>query len=345
MKQLWLGTWGLTGHQWSPIDANTAKRTLQTAFDHGIRAFDTAESYGNGQAEQLLGQLFRNVAAEIRIATKSQLREPEPLRRHLATSLRRLHREYVDLYYIHWTREGLPLEPAIEELERQRSAGRVRRIGLCNVTAREIETARSVGNIDVIQVGYNAIWRKPEEKIIPFCEKHRIPMLSYSPLAQGLLAHRFPADPTWHPNDHRQKTPLFTPPAWPQVHRFHERFHSLAEAAGTDPVTLAFAWILKNLPGTDGSGIVVGGRSRSQVIEIAEAWSRTVGDCAVEPPVLRAFEVQDRLNRPTGHIPSGTTLGPLLNSVTELSDQLQPHLPNLQNMFGYRPNPVGRRSS
>ena len=107
------GTWALGETDWGPISAPDARRLLETARELGIRHFDTAESYGNGRAEQLIGQAFRRAFKTDRetffIAGKSVVRDPRSQEVHLERSLRRCGCEYFDRYYIHWPREGISL--------------------------------------------------------------------------------------------------------------------------------------------------------------------------------------------------------------------------------------------
>ncbi|MEX2444598.1 MAG: aldo/keto reductase [Alkalispirochaeta sp.] len=130
-----LGTWFLDKSAWPAIDTARAKALLSHAWDRGFRHFDTAEAYGNGRAEQLVGQALRRQVrerrSELHVATKSVVRPPQSLRTHLERSLRRMGLDFVDTYYIHWPRQGIDLAAAVEELARRRDQGLLRRIGLC----------------------------------------------------------------------------------------------------------------------------------------------------------------------------------------------------------------------
>lgn len=328
-----LGTWQLDGRDWGPISARDGKTLLLTAWERGFRHFDTAERYGNGRAEQLIGQALRGVIRDnreaISIASKSELRTPVSLTRHLERSLRRIGTDYLDLYYIHWPRKGLSLPAAVEELERDRRRGLIRAIGLSNVTLRELEEAQGAATIDAVQLGYNLIWRRPEREFgallaggapepPPTAAASPAPprVYAYSPLAQGLLAHPFPAERDRLPEDHRRTTPLFMEPAWPAVHAFAEEMRGMCRERGLEPAAVALAWLLAR-----GVTPVVGVRTPTQLDRLVEAIRRLGSPpwAVVEAPGAAEREI--------------------LAALTIASDALQSCLPDLPNMFGYVPRP------
>ena len=316
---LGFGTWALGGTDWGPIEPAVAKRLLRTARDLGFRHFDTAESYGNGRSEQLLGQALRDDLRRDResyvIASKSVVRAPRPLGRHLERSLRRLGTEYVDLFYIHWPREGVDLHAAVEELLRQVDLGRIRWIGLSNVSRREYEEIAGTLPVAAVQAGYNALWRGPEKDLWPAVRCARV---AYSPLAQGLLARPFPSDPDWPEGDHRQKTPLFSKPLWSAVHRFHQEYLRACRDHDLHPGATAIAWLLgtkwsgrRTLPRA--SAAVVGGRRPRDVQELVTG--------------LEAAYTPEGARRCTA----------ALEEVEQAYTRVEGMLPVLPNIFGYVP--------
>jgi len=327
-----LGTWQLDGRDWGPFSARQGKALLIAAWERGVRYFDSAERYGNGRAEQLIGQALRDVIRGNRetlsIASKSELRPPSSLTRHLERSLRRIGTDYLDLYYIHWPREGMSLPAAVEELERNRRRGLIRAIGVSNVTPGELEEAQGAGTIDALQLGYNLIWRRPERQFgalltggapepPPIVAADPTPaaapapprVFAYSPLAQGLLAHPFPAERDQLPEDHRRETPLFSGPVWPAVHAFATEMLATCREHGLEPAAVALAWLLAR-----GVTPVVGVHTPTQLDRLVEALNRRGS-----PPWAEGEA--------------------LLSILTTASDALQKNLPDLPNMFGYVPRP------
>jgi myo-inositol catabolism protein IolS len=306
---LGFGTWAIGGDGWGPMTSAAARNILSAAWDAGFRHFDSAEAYGNGRAEQLLGQALRShlrdLRPQIQITTKSVVRPPGALRRHLERSLRRMGVEYIDLYYIHWPRPGISLAAAVEELERARAAGLIRYIGLSNVTPEEVREAAESGAVDAVQFGYNFLWRSPERTGLTGLREYRV---AYSPLAQGLLARAFPARPQWDDGDHRRKTPLFGTDAWPEVHRFQRRFVESCKDAGIPPAAVALTWATRRV-----DAAVVGGRRKEHIGELCAGLAVARREAAACLALLEELEVD--------------------------SLWLQERLPELPNFFGYEPTP------
>ncbi|MFW5796809.1 MAG: aldo/keto reductase [Alkalispirochaeta sp.] len=337
LDRIAFGTWALGETDWGPLSVPDARRVLRTAWESGLYRFDTAEVYGNGRAEQLIGQEFRreirSARDTIEIATKSVVRDPPAQRKHLERSLRRCGCEYFDRYYIHWPREGIDLAAAVAALEEARLAGLIREIGVCNVTVAEYRKAASVAPIAAVQFGYNLIWRRPERDGLTGTTSSR--RVAYSPLAQGLLARPFPDAPVWNEMDHRRYTPLFSPPAATRTLPFSRKYVAACEERGFHPGAVAVVWLLGiPSPGdkqpaagsisTERSGtsslpsrveeVVVGGRRPEHVSTLVSGTRRLTGANAPD-------------------------LVPFIREVEGWSRELQRYLPDLPNIFGYVPTP------
>lgn len=319
---LGFGTWALGGTDWGPISAAAAKSVIRCAWDQGFRHFDSAESYGDGRAEQLLGQALRGEIRARReslyLATKSVVREPPALVKHLERSLRRLGTTRIDLYYIHWPRRGISLLHAVEELDRQRERGRIGAIGLSNVSAREYREVSDRFSLDAVQAGYNILWRSPEKELLPFMKRgeRQSCLVAYSPLAQGLLARAFSLATLPEEGDHRSRTPLFTPPVREAVLRFNNRYVELCRDCGLLPAAVALRWLLS--PGR-ADAAVVGGRTADQVRMLAEGLASTAGREGTE-----RYRILER-------------------EIEALYTGARPAIPDLPNLFGYIPRPVSEK--
>ncbi len=165
-------------------------RSLKLGIDLGMTFIDTAEGYGGGHSEELVGQAVRGIRDKVFIATKVS---PENLPYDLVInaaegSLRRLNTDYIDLYQIHWPNPAIPVSETMKAIERLIFDGKIRHIGVSNFSIREVKEASEAlvsHVINSIQVEYNLFDRSIEEHILPYCEQKNITTIAYSPLDQG----------------------------------------------------------------------------------------------------------------------------------------------------------------
>lgn len=189
-----LGTW-LIGGGSSPdysMDME-AIEAIRYAIELDMTHIDTAEMYGGGHAEELVGEAIKSFKRdEIFIASKvwhTNLRYDDVLRA-CERSLRRIQTSYIDLYYIHWPSDVIPLSETMKAMERLYKDGKIRYIGLSNFSPTQIEEARSyLSTTDVvaIQAEYSLYNRKIEGDVIPYCFRNNLTVVAYSPLARGAL--------------------------------------------------------------------------------------------------------------------------------------------------------------
>lgn len=172
-------------------DEDAAVAALREAFSAGLHLVDTAEVYGDGRAERLIARAAEG-HAPVRIATKisPEHLHPADIRPTLDASLRRLRRDRVDLYQIHWSNPTVPLAESLVVLEDLAIEGKIGAIGVCNFSMNELREAKAVlGRIPLaaLQAEYNLFDRHVERDMLPFCEANRMAFLAYSPLDQGFL--------------------------------------------------------------------------------------------------------------------------------------------------------------
>lgn len=174
---------------WGGQKHSDSVRTIHAALRAGINHFDTAQVYGNGRSEQVVGQELRKIREQVIIADKFMPYSGDPLyiAGKVELSLRRLNTDYIDIMYIHWPVPGVENAAVTEALEKLREQGKIRYIGVSNFSCTELEDAYRGGNVDYCQVGYNFLWRRCEEDIVPLCLKHGTELVAYSFFAQGLL--------------------------------------------------------------------------------------------------------------------------------------------------------------
>jgi len=189
-----MGCWAIAGdHTWGPQDEADSIATIHAALDAGVNFFDTAEGYGNGYSEEVVGKALRDRREEAIIATKvsaSHLSQDEIVKA-CGRSLKRLQSDYIDLYQIHWPSRTIPLDETMYALERLREQGKIRAIGVCNFAAQDLTDLLAVGHVETDQLPYSLLWRAIEYGIQPKCVEKRIGILCYSPLLQGLLTGKF----------------------------------------------------------------------------------------------------------------------------------------------------------
>ncbi len=284
---LGLGCWALAGGEgWGDQDEHTAIATIHAALDCGINLLDTAEGYGAGKSEEIVGLALADRRARALIATKISPHHADPagLRHYLEASLRRLQTDYVDIYMLHWPLANQPIDETLAALQALKQEGKIRAIGLSNFGPQQFGEALRTGvSIDAHQLCYNLISRGIEYEVLPLCRQHQVGVLTYMPLMQGLLSGR------WRTADEvppfRARTRHFSS-ARPGARHGEpgaeaETFAALDEirqiAAETDrPMSeLALAWVAAQQGVTS---VLAGGRSPEQVTQNAQAMAEPLPD-------------------------------------------------------------------
>ncbi len=208
-----LGCWPFAGDAtWGAQDDKDSIATVHAALDSGINFFDTAEGYGDGRSERVLGQGLKGRRSKAVVATKAS---PDHLSSEDITlacekSLRNLGTDYIDLYLIHWASRAavmaarsaaigsggsaekeVPLRETVDALQRLKKQGKVRAIGVCNFGVQDLAAITRLTGIVVNQLPYSLLWRSIEYEIKPKCVESKVGLMCYSPLAQGLLTGRY----------------------------------------------------------------------------------------------------------------------------------------------------------
>ena len=189
-----MGCWALAGDAlWGPQDDSDSIAAVHAALDLGVNLFDTAEGYGDGYSEMVLGKALAGRRREAVIATKVSPTHlsRDGIQKACERSLRRLNTDYIDLYQIHWASREVPIAETFAALEGLRSQGKVRAIGVCNFGVRDLSDFLAVGRCETNQLPYSLLWRGIEFEIRQKCQDNEVGILCYSPLAQGLLTGKF----------------------------------------------------------------------------------------------------------------------------------------------------------
>ncbi len=272
VTELILGTWAIGGTMWSAYDEKSAIEAIETAIDCGINTIDTAPAYGGGHAEELIGSIVKGKRDSIIIATKCGLNiegryeknlSPEFIRHDLEMSLKRLQTDYVDLYQIHWPVSDVPIEESMAELIKLKEDGKIRHIGVCNFSGKELKDAISCGDVVSYQPNYSLLERDIESDQMKVCVEHGLGMISYGSLGAGMLTGKYRELPVFPRSDARYFFyRFFKKEYWPKVKEVVNTLRSIADKRGTRPGHVAIAWILSR-PAV--SGAIFGARSADQV--------------------------------------------------------------------------------
>lgn len=266
-----LGVWqfGDKGWGWgTAVTEEDALSVLQTAFDAGVNFIDTAEGYGRGISEQVVGNFIKKVGRHnLVIATKvsGQHLRYRDVMMAAEGSLSRLGISTIDLYQVHFANPYVPLRQTMEAMEDLVDQRMIRYIGVSNFSApliKDAQHALSRNGIVSNQVRYNLLQRSVEEESLPYCREHGIAIIAYSPLAQGLLTGKF-EKPDLAENDLRKDNLLFNPENFGRVLKDIDVLKEVARKYNKTPGQVALAWLLSR----DDVLPIPGAKRPSQVTE------------------------------------------------------------------------------
>jgi methylglyoxal reductase len=292
------GAWAVGGWMWGGVEESEAVKTINAAIDAGINFIDTAPIYGFGRSEEVVGKAIKNRRDEVILATKCGMvwdvekgdffftsdaeiirkdggdikvylyLGPESIRREVEASLKRLGTDHIDLYQTHWQESTTPIADVMEELLKLRDEGKIRSIGVSNVSVSQFEEYRAVGAVDTDQEQYSMLFREHEKCLLPYCAGNDLAFLAYSPLAQGLLTGKVGPDRVFPEGDQRRAKPRFSAENRAKIATMLEKFKPIAEERGITLGQLAIAWTLAQ-PGC--THALVGARTPRQAVENAAA--------------------------------------------------------------------------
>jgi aryl-alcohol dehydrogenase-like predicted oxidoreductase len=278
-----VGAWAAGGVGWGRQDEKDSIAAIKCAVAQGVNWVDTAPTYGLGFSEELVGRAIAQLPPgerpmvftkcsrvwDVGGAVRSDL-SPASLRRECEASLTRLGIDVIDLYQIHQPAPEADLEQGWETLMRLRDEGKVRQIGVSNFSVAQLERLVRIEPVESLQPRYSLIDRRIEGTIVPYCGRHGIGLIVWSPLMRGLLAGRLSRDAiaTLPPDDTRRDEPEFQEPRLSRNLALVERLRRVARRHGRTPAQVAIAWTLRDPVVT---GAIVGMRSAEQAASIAAA--------------------------------------------------------------------------
>ncbi|MEV6827126.1 aldo/keto reductase [Amycolatopsis sp. NPDC051102] len=269
VSKIAFGTWQLGG-DWGAFDEDTAIAAIHHARDLGVNFFDTAQAYGRGRSEVLLGRALRNVSGVV-IATKGGINpraaRPRDSRRAwltqgLDSSLRNLNVDHIDLYQVHWPDPDTPAAEVAGLMQEFVDAGKVRHVGVSNYDAAQLEAFDATRPVETLQPPYHLFRRGIETDSLPYAREHDIGVFVYSPLGSGLLTGALSPDTTFEPTDWRSKSSAFQDDNLRRNLQVVDRLKEFAARRGITVSQLAIAWTLAR-PGVHAA--IVGARRSAHI--------------------------------------------------------------------------------
>ncbi len=292
------GAWAIGGWNWGGTDDEAAQAALRRGLDLGMTAIDTAPVYGFGHSEEVVGRALRGRRAEAQILTKAGLRwddtrgekafegrtpdgrpltlyknsRPDSIRTEVERSLGRLGVESLDLLQIHWPDATTPIAETMGVLVELHAEGKIRAVGVSNYGPAQMEeAAEALGSVPLAsnQPRYSLIRREIEADVLPYARRHDVGLIVYSPLEQGLLTGKVPAERTFPESDGRARRPSFRADNRARVNRvLDDVLKPMAARYDVSLAQLSLGWVLAQEGVT---AVIAGARTADQVEENAGA--------------------------------------------------------------------------
>ncbi len=247
-----------------PPTFDEAERLLLTALDEGVDFFDTAALYGFGESERIIGKVLSKHRSRFTLASKCGMQgvdvkgdgqkvrvidgRPETLKATCDNSLRSLNTDVIDLYYLHRWDKRVPIEESVGALADLVRAGKIRSIGLSEVSADTLRKAHAEHPIAALQTEYSLWTRNPEIAVLKACQEMGVAFVSFSPLARKFLCNDLHDIGSLSANDWRHTSPRFHAEHYPRNLQLLQEYVHIAQELGCTPAQLAIAWVLHQAP-------------------------------------------------------------------------------------------------
>ncbi|TNE38374.1 MAG: aldo/keto reductase [Alphaproteobacteria bacterium] len=241
---------------YGPTDEKESHETLAAARDLGMNFLDTANVYGAGKSETVIGTFLKGKKGDFKIATKVGIKRApgatertfdnseDYIRGELEGSLKRLGIDHVDLYYIHRRDMNIPIEEVTETLAKLKKEGKIGGIGYSEISPASLRRAQAVHPVTAVQNEYSLWTRMPELGMVQACEELGVTFVPFSPVGRGIFASKAPDPATFADVDFRKNNPRFVEPNYACNLKALEPFNEMAADRGVTPATLAIAWVL-----------------------------------------------------------------------------------------------------
>jgi myo-inositol catabolism protein IolS len=294
-----LGTWALGDKNiWGPQEESDSIAAIHASLDAGATLIVTAEGYGQGYSERIVGQALEGRRGRAIICTKAspEHHHYEDLISACERSLRRLRTDFIDIYMPHWPNHDVGFDEPARALEKLKKQGKIRHIAVSNFGARDLREILGCCRVEGDELPYSLLWRAIEYDIAPECVRNAVSILCYSPLQQGLLTGRYssPDDVplgqarTAHFSGNRPLVPHLGSGAEQETFATIAAIRDIARSTGHSMPQLAVAWLLTRVGVTS---VIVGARNAREAISNAE-----IATLSVSPALL------ERLSSVTAHL-------------------------------------------
>ncbi len=258
VSALGFGCMGLSFGYGPATDKTEAIKVIRAAFDGGVTFFDTAEAYGPGTNEELVGEALADVRDKVVIATKFGFKNgvpsqgldsrPERIRAVAEESLKRLNIDTIDLFYQHRVDPSVPMEEVAGTVKQLIQEGKVKHFGMSEAGAASIRQAHAVQPVTALQSEYSLWWREPEKEILPTLEELGIGFVPFSPLGKGFLTGAISDKTEFDKGDFRNSVPRFSAEARKANQTLVDTLDKIAEKKKATKAQIALAWLLAQKP-------------------------------------------------------------------------------------------------
>ncbi len=286
LSTIGLGTNYVGGHNlYVDVDEDEGVALVKRAMDLGVTHLDTADAYGFGRSEELVGKAIKGRRDEVVLATKGGIlfgehgtganNDPAYLRAALERSLKRLDVDCVDLYYIHRHDGKTPAEESFGALMDFKKEGLIRAAGVSNFDLPSLQAAAKAGPIDALQSRYNLLQREVEAQVLPWCKDNNVSFVPWGGLAYGLLGGRYTRDFKLDADDWRHRSGAFEDDVFSRNMDVVDGVKAIAGECGVSPAHLALNWLLSR-PGV--SSVIAGAKRSDQVSDNFASISVNIAD-------------------------------------------------------------------
>jgi aryl-alcohol dehydrogenase-like predicted oxidoreductase len=292
LTRIGVGAWAMGGSGWAfawgPQDDDESIAAIRVALDDGVNWIDTAAVYGLGHSEEVVARALEGRSDRPYVFTKCERNwnanreiykslKADSIRRECEASLRRLRVDVIDLYQIHWPEPDEDVEEGWTTLAKLQQEGKVRWIGVSNFNVEQMERCRKIAPITSLQPPYSAISPEVETEILPYCRKHSIGVIVYSPMKSGLLTGKMTRErvAAFPDDDFRKRALAFQEPNLSRNLELAERMRRIGERHGRSAGEVAIAWTLRNPAVT---AAIVGMRSAGQAHGVLGALAFRLSD-------------------------------------------------------------------